>query len=323
MLRRDLAGPVNASSSTAPTVRPLTPEAFFSSFPRQDFQRALCGFTRRADTEVVLALLVHARPQRILEIGTAAGHMTANLTEWSPESAQVFSLGVVADLGIPTSQVQRHQDPPRSEFGRFANHFGKVHKALFITADSLHYDFDRLAPLDFVFVDGAHDLEHVLSDSLKSYQALRPGGYLVWHDFNSQTAWVEVRQALERTPFTEPICHVVGTEVAFLCKESAATPPPSPLPEAERGSKTDRLWLPSPLRGGIGGGVVDHPLSIVWEGEQTEVHSLALVNRAFCQGLIDRGHDVLLGTRQRIEKRPSTCGTAGRRISLHRRRATG
>lgn len=139
-------------------VNTLPPEAFYGSFGRHDFGRAVCGFTNRVDTEMVLTLLAHARPQRILEIGTAGGHMTANLTQWSPETAQIFSIGVIADLGIPTIPAQRHDDPPRSSFARFANRFGKVHKVYFITADSLHYDFRRLAPLDFVFVDGAHDL---------------------------------------------------------------------------------------------------------------------------------------------------------------------
>src|SRR5260370_41453276 len=79
----------------------------------------------------------------------------------------------------------------------------------------------RLAPRAFAFINGAHDLAHVLSDSLKVYQALRPGGYMVWHDFGSPTPWAQVRQALEQTAFAEPIYHVAGTEVAFLRKLEA------------------------------------------------------------------------------------------------------
>ena len=63
------------------------------------------------------------------------------------------------------------------------------------------YDFGRLAPLDFVFIDGGHDLEHALNDSRKAYNALAPGGWLVWHDFNSPTPWVKVREAIERSGF--------------------------------------------------------------------------------------------------------------------------
>jgi SAM-dependent methyltransferase len=105
-------------------------------------------------------------------------------------------MGIVDDMAVPTSKAQRYEDPPRVAFGRQANHFGKAAKVFFITADSLHYDFRRLGELDFVFVDGAHDLAHVLSDSRKALQQLRPGGILVWHDFNSPTPWVEVNKAL-------------------------------------------------------------------------------------------------------------------------------
>ena len=37
------------------------------------------------------------------------------------------------------------------------------------------YDFDRIAPLDFAFIDGGHDFEHVLNDSRKTYGASRSG----------------------------------------------------------------------------------------------------------------------------------------------------
>src|SRR6185312_4493090 len=87
-------------------------------------------------------------------------------------------------------------------------------------------DFHRMEALDFAFIDGAHDLQHVLSDTLKVYEILRPGGYLVWHDFTSPADWVEVRQALERLRFREPVVHVAGTAVAFLQKGGAAARPP-------------------------------------------------------------------------------------------------
>lgn len=36
------------------------------------------------------------------------------------------------------------------------------------------------------------------------------------------------------------------------------------------------------------------PLGIIWEGPQSGLHSFAQVNRAFCLGLIERGHDLAL-----------------------------
>jgi hypothetical protein len=64
----------------------LTREEFRSRFGTQDTDRAVCGFTNPTDTNVVLTLLDHVRPRRILEIGTPLGQMTANFTEWSKDS---------------------------------------------------------------------------------------------------------------------------------------------------------------------------------------------------------------------------------------------
>ena len=61
-----------------------------------------------------------------------------------------------------------------------------------------------------------------LNDSRRAYHALKPGGWLVWHDFNSPVAWVKMREAIERSGLPDPVIHVGGTEVAFLRKQVAA-----------------------------------------------------------------------------------------------------
>src|SRR5262249_30087467 len=112
------------------------------------------------------------------------------------------SLGIVAEE-VPSAKPEGfrpqsgtpHQDdelPRRDQLARFVNHFGTAHKAMLVTAESRTYDFTRLAPLDFAFVDGNHDLATARCDSLAAYQALRPGGVLVWHDVPSPTPRVEV-----------------------------------------------------------------------------------------------------------------------------------
>jgi SAM-dependent methyltransferase len=206
------------AQTPAREIKPISPEQFREQFGLLDTSSALHWLTVPADTQVVLSLLHFARPDRILEIGTAAGHMTANFTNWSGDQARVYSLGITATMRSSSGPYQNHEDPPEDLFGKHAGHFGKGDKVTLLRADSLSFDFARLAPLDFVFVDGAHDLEHVLSDSRNCYEALRPGGWLLWHDFGSPTPWVEVRQALEQLSFPEPIFHVEGTEVAYLQK---------------------------------------------------------------------------------------------------------
>ena len=141
-----------------------------------------------------------------------------------------------------------------------------------------------------------------LNDSRRAYHALKPGGWLVWHDFNSTVTWVKVREAIERLGLPDPVIHVGGTEVAFLRKQA-----PLPAPRAQ----------PAPR---------SRPMRVVWEGDQQGLHLLALVNRALCRELLNRGHDLglLVGTEGNgvrtvdpAARRPATVGpvrtrTAGR-----------
>ena len=161
----------------------MNPGELISRVGSSDFTGSLCCYTPQVDTHSVLTLLAHARPRRVLEVGTALGHMTANFTRWTIDDAQIFSMGIVRGMEryAPGASEQQVDVPTRGEFARFADHFGKAWKVFWITADSMVYDFGRLAPLDFVFIDGGHDLEHVLNDSRKAYDALAPGGWLVWH----------------------------------------------------------------------------------------------------------------------------------------------
>jgi glycosyltransferase involved in cell wall biosynthesis len=242
--------------------------AFAARFGAPDVSAALSGFTPPADTAAVLTLVARLRPRRVLEIGTAAGHMTANLSAFTPPDAVVYSVGVVAEDG-PRSGTP-HQDPevpPRAAFGRYVNHFGTGHKACLVAADSRTFDFARLAPLDLAFVDGGHDYPTARSDSLGAYRALRPGGCLVWHDLPSPTPWVEVERAVADLAFPEPVYRVAGTGVAFLLKGEGVG--------AAAGPDAGRV-------------------AVAWDGEFDAVHSLAAVNRAACAELAARGHDVAL-----------------------------
>ena len=233
---------MSLSTSAATRVLTMSRADFTDRFGSPEFAGALCGYTRADDTRAVLTLLCHARPGRVLEIGTVLGHMTANLTRWTDEEARVFTMDLVqgmarAGAGAAEQQVEV---PALGEWGRFANHFGMAHKAFFITADLMTYDFDRIAPLDFAFIDGGHDFEHVLNDSRKTYDALAPGGWMVWHDFNSPVAWVKVREAIEALGFSEPVVHVEGTEVAFLQKGDEGNGSPVGLSRIIEGRNQER-----------------------------------------------------------------------------------
>ncbi|MBN9517627.1 glycosyltransferase, partial [bacterium] len=243
----------------------LSPEAFAARYGAPDTSAALCGFTPPADARAVLALVAHLRPLRVLEIGTAAGHMTANLTAWTPPGAVVYSVGVAGTVPSGGAPEQAPEAPPRPAFAAHAGHFGLGHKARLVVADSRAVDLGALAPLDLAFVDGGHDFATARADTAGVYHALRPGGCLVWHDWDSPTPWVEVRRAVASLGLPEPVYHAAGTGVAFLFKGEGVG--------AAAGADTPRV-------------------AVAWEGEFAPTHSLAAVNRAVCLELAARGQAV-------------------------------
>jgi glycosyltransferase involved in cell wall biosynthesis/predicted O-methyltransferase YrrM len=272
------------SSAPLPTrIISLSRAEFVRRFGDLDTSRALCGYTPPGDTHAVLTLLAHARPARVLEIGTAYGDMTANLTEWSPDDTRVVSIGIVRGMGEAGAPEQAYEIPSPDELGRRAGHFGKAHKAAIIAADSRGFDFDGAGPFDFTFIDGGHDLLQAGHDSRAVYTATAPGGWLVWHDMGSPLPWVRVREAIERAGFAEAVEHVEGTMVAFLRKGGGDRE----VAEEGRSPGSPAVRPPIDPRSAS-----RRPLRIVWEGPQAPAHSFALSNRELCLKLIARGHDL-------------------------------
>ena len=71
--------------------------------------------------------------------------------------AHIFSIGLVEGMAHagPAHSSSRVIRRRKRQWGRFADQFGTAHKAFFIMGDSMTYDFGRLAPLEFAFIDGA------------------------------------------------------------------------------------------------------------------------------------------------------------------------
>jgi hypothetical protein len=65
-----------------------------------------------------------------------------------------------------------------------------------LLGDSAHFDYASWrGRMDFVFVDGSHALDYVLSDSMNALTLLKPeGGIIVWHDYGE---WPGVTLALK------------------------------------------------------------------------------------------------------------------------------
>jgi hypothetical protein len=81
--------------------------------------------------------------------------------------------------------------------------------------DSAKFDYGPyLGTCDVVFVDGSHAYEYVQSDTEKAFQLVKPGGWVIWHDYNDGFFWPHVRRYLKTIANQKRIFRIKGTMFA-------------------------------------------------------------------------------------------------------------
>jgi predicted O-methyltransferase YrrM len=137
-----------------------------------------------------LALLVrHTRPHRVFEFGTLQGRTTLNLALNLPDSSRIFTLNlrVEAQERFDGWHIQ-DELLVKENYGKIGQLFRETdveHKITQLWGDSLTFEFTPYKKtMDLVFIDGNRQYEYVISDSENGRRMLRPGGLLVWHDYN-------------------------------------------------------------------------------------------------------------------------------------------
>ena len=144
---------------------------------------------------MVVARLVRERaPTAMFEIGTFNGRTTATMAANAPANATIFTLDLPPNhpTKFPVLDVERkYIDKPRSgKLVRGSVHARRVEQLL---GDSAAFDFSPYK-VDFVFVDGSHAYDYVMSDSDRALSMLREGrGIVLWHDYGE---WDDVTRAL-------------------------------------------------------------------------------------------------------------------------------
>jgi predicted O-methyltransferase YrrM len=139
---------------------------------------------------VFLALLVrHMHPHRVFEIGTLQGRTTLNLALNLSNAARIFTLNLrVEDQERFNGWHKQDELLVKENYRRIGRLFrgSQVeHKIIQLWGDSLTFDFSPYqGTMDMVFIDANRQYEYVTSDSENGRKMLRPGGLLVWHDYN-------------------------------------------------------------------------------------------------------------------------------------------
>ena len=172
----------------------------------------------------ICLILAHLKPRRILEIGTYNGMTTLQMALNAPAGCTVYTLDLPQDQepSVPPSELDRRVAQSfRSRFGTSTGSYfqGRTDvRIVQLLGDSSRFDYtSRIdGPLDFVFIDGAHDYRTKQIDSENALRLLAPGGVILWDNF-ADVCNPEVTRYLHDLSASLPLRHLKNTMLVVYC----------------------------------------------------------------------------------------------------------
>ena len=172
---------------------------------------------------IVLCGIVKAEEaQRVFEIGTSLGVTSCNLALNLPAGGMLYTLDLPpvdqADDSAETKYAVSISDRKMIFAGRQHRRFldsAVRDKVVQLYGDSATFDYSpHEGKYDIVFVDGAHSLSYVRSDTEAALRLVKPGGLILWHDFNDGFFWPDVHKYLAELGKRLTINRIAGTTLA-------------------------------------------------------------------------------------------------------------
>ena len=165
-------------------------------------------------------------PHNLFEIGTFNGRTTLNMAANCSEESRVYT------LDLPKEKLNSAKlclDPSDKSFINKevigSNYLRTVYakKIIQLYGDSATFNYSNFNnQIDFIFIDGSHSYEYVISDSKKALNLLKNGmGVIMWHDYGG---WIGVTNALNELYLQDErfknLKHIQGTSLAYLFIDS-------------------------------------------------------------------------------------------------------
>jgi hypothetical protein len=171
------------------------------------------GWNVKLHEEVYLSAAVAVlKPLILFEIGTFDGNTTRRLAESAPAEATIYT------IDLPEEMFDATQGPEAFSGARVGERYQSSparSKIKQFRADATTFDFSPFyGTVDFIFVDAAHDYPHGLADSRAALRMIRPGGTIVWHDF--EPYWSGLVHAICEVARGLPLKRLAGTSMAVL-----------------------------------------------------------------------------------------------------------
>jgi predicted O-methyltransferase YrrM len=168
---------------------------------------AAAGNVSLTELAVIAAICARRGPATIFEIGTFDGRTTLNLAENSPPGAKIYTLDLPASqIDATAHTLALGEDAFVRKAASGARFTSSAHAARItqLYGDSATFDFlPYRGGIDLIFVDASHAYEYVLADSRTALNLIRPGGFILWHDYGTGD-WPGVNRALNELHRSEP-----------------------------------------------------------------------------------------------------------------------
>jgi len=176
---------------------------------------------------VTATQIVNAR--RVFEFGTFLGSTTLNLAFNTADDAEVVTL----DLGEEHAGVVKQDiaDVPLTKLHLAANKeldfIGSrvSHKIKTQIGNSILFNFSTYKrTMDFVFIDGGHDLDTVRSDSQNAWEMVRSDkpSCIMWHDYGNPD-YSDLTTYLDKLSEERDMYHVGDTMLVCWFNDTANT----------------------------------------------------------------------------------------------------
>jgi hypothetical protein len=150
------------------------------------------GGTSLLETLLIIAANRIVDARRVFEFGTFLGSNTLNMALNTPADAEIFTLDL--DEQCTTERGQHPEDVPLTQMhlaSRSSLDFigspvaGKIKTLI---GNSTQFDFSAWSrSVDFVFIDGGHDVFTAKSDSKNAFEMVNKEkpSCVMWHDYRS------------------------------------------------------------------------------------------------------------------------------------------
>jgi len=143
------------------------------------------------DLETLIALIRTVNPRHVIEFGVNVGR-TAKAIMANVPGIELYT-GIDVPLSyVPILKLQLDNAVPNP--GEMVLDDPRF-KLIVSTRGSLDLRPADLEPCDVAFIDGDHGRAAVEHDTTLAWALVRPGGIIIWHDYNDEI--VEVKPVLD------------------------------------------------------------------------------------------------------------------------------